>query len=75
MLAWPSGTIGIIPGVSGAGVGAAGVCGVVVVAGGVSGGVSVVCDNATPAKQMSTSAELLNSSKRLLRIDITRPHS
>jgi hypothetical protein len=62
-------------GVSGAGIGAAGVCGVVVVAGGVSGGGSVVCDDATPAKQSSTSAELLNSSKRLLRIDITRPHS
>ena len=63
-------------GASGAGVGVAGVCGVVVVAGGVSGGgVSGVCDDATPAKQSSTSAELLNSSKRLLRIDITRPHS
>ena len=60
-------------GVSGAGVGVAGVSGVVVVAGGVSGGVSVVCDDAIPAKQSSTSAELLNSSKRLLRIDITRP--
>jgi len=52
-----------------------GVCGVVVVAGGVSGGVSVVCDDAIPAKQSSTSAELLKSSKRLLRIDIARPHS
>jgi hypothetical protein len=62
-------------GVSGAGVVVGGVCGVVVVAGGVSGGVSVVCDDAIPAKQSSTSAELLNSSKRLLRIDITRPHS
>jgi len=62
-------------GVSGAGLGVAGVCGVVVVAGGLSGGVSVVCDDAIPAKQSSTSAELLNSSKRLLRIDITRPHS
>ena len=62
-------------GASGAEVGAAGVCGVVVVAGGVSGGVSGVCDDAIPAKQSSTSAELLNSSKRLLRIDITRPHS
>ena len=49
--------------------------GVVVVAGGVSGGASGVCDDAIPAKQSSTSAELLNSSKRLLRIDITRPHS
>ena len=62
-------------GVSGAGLGVAGASGVVVVAGGVSGGVSVVCDDAIPAKQSSTSAELLNSSKRLLRIDITRPHS
>jgi hypothetical protein len=62
-------------GVSGAGVVVAGASGVVVVAGGVSGGVSVVCDDAIPAKQSSTSAELLNSSKRLLRIDITRPHS
>ena len=61
-----------------------GVCGVVVVAGGVSGVVvaggvsgvvSGVCDDAIPAKPSSTSAELLNSSKRLLRIDITRPHS
>jgi hypothetical protein len=51
--------------------GVVGVSGVVVVA----GGVSVVCDDAIPAKQSSTSAELLNSSKRLLRIDITRPHS
>src|SRR5215831_3664580 len=62
-------------GVSGAGVVVGGVCGVVVVAGGVSGGASGVCDDAIPAKQSSTSAELLNSSKRLLRIDITRPHS
>jgi hypothetical protein len=53
---------------------AGGVCGVVV-AGGVSGGAAGVCDNATPAKQSSTSAELLSSSKRLLWIDITRPHS
>jgi hypothetical protein len=58
-------------GVCGAGVG--GVSGVVVVAGGVSGGVCVVCDDATPAKQSSTSAELLSRSARLLRIDITRP--
>src|SRR5215831_13926551 len=62
-------------GVSGAGVGVGGVSGGVVVAGGVSGGASGVCDDAIPAKQSSTSAELLNSSKRLLRIDITRPHS
>ena len=55
------------------GVGVAGVSGVVVVAGGVSGGVSGVCDDAIPAKQSSTSAELLNSSKRLLWIDNTRP--
>jgi hypothetical protein len=71
-------------GVSGAGVEVGGVCGVVavaggvsgvVVAGGVSGGVSGVCGDATPAKQSSASAELLNKSKRLLRIDITRPTS
>ena len=62
-------------GVSGAGVGVAGVSGVVVAAGGVSGGVSVVCDDATPVKQSSASAELLSRSKRLLWIDITRPHS
>ena len=62
-------------GASGAGVGVAGVSGVVVVAGGVSGGVSGVCDDAIPAKQSSTSAELLNRSKRLLRIDITLPTS
>jgi len=53
----------------------AGVSGGVVVAGGLSGGVGGVCDDAAPAKQSSTSAELLNRSKRLLRIDITRPHS
>jgi hypothetical protein len=58
----------------GAGVSAAGgVCGVVV-AGGVSGGVAGVCDDAMPAKQSSTSAELLSRSKRLLWIDITSPH-
>src|SRR5262249_51322224 len=60
-------------GVSGAGVGLGGPSGVVVVAGGVSGGVSGVCGDATPAKQSSASAELLNRSKRLLRIDITLP--
>jgi hypothetical protein len=53
-------------GVSGAGVGVGGVSDGVVVAGGVSGGVSVVCDNATPAKQSSMSAELLSRSARLL---------
>ena len=62
-------------GVSGAGVVVGGVCGVVVVAGGVSGGASGVCDDAIPAKQSSTSAELLKRSKRLLRIDITLPTS
>jgi hypothetical protein len=62
-------------GVSGAGVGAGGVSGVVVVAGGLSGGVAGVCDDATPARQSSTSAELLSRSARLLWIDITRPTS
>src|SRR5262249_35972189 len=61
-------------GVSGAGVGAGGVSGVVV-AGGLSGGVAGVCDDATPARQSSTSAELLSRSARLLWIDITRPTS
>src|SRR5215831_18949786 len=60
-------------GVSGAGV--AGVSGVGVVAGGLSGGVSVVCDDATPPTQSSMSAELLSRSTRLLWIDITRPTS
>jgi hypothetical protein len=69
-------TVGAAPvgGVSGApccgcGVSAGGVCGVV----GVSG--AGVCDGATPAKQSSMSAELLSSSKRLLRIDMTTPPS
>jgi hypothetical protein len=62
-------------GASGAGVGVGGVSGGAVVAGGVSGGVAGVCDDATPAKQNSTTAELLSRSKRLLRIDITRPTS
>jgi hypothetical protein len=56
-------------GVSGAGVGAGGVSGGGVVAGGGAG----VCGDATPTKQISASAELLNRSKRLLRIDITAP--
>src|SRR5438105_2569080 len=43
----------------------------VVVAGGVSG--AGVCDEATPVKQMSMSAELLSSSKRRLRIHIRTP--
>jgi hypothetical protein len=57
-------------GVSAGGVGGvsgAGVCGVV----GVSG--AGVCDGAPPAKQSSMSAELLSSSNRLLRIDMTLP--
>src|SRR6266511_3778452 len=69
-------TVGAAPvgGVSGApccgcGVSAGGVCGVV----GVSG--AGVCDGATPAKQSSLNAELLSSSKRLLRIDMTTPPS
>jgi hypothetical protein len=56
---------------AGAGVGVGGASGVVV--GGVSGGVSGACDDAAPAKQSSTNAELLNRSKRLLRMDITCP--
>ena len=43
----------------------------VVVAGGVSG--AGVCDEATPVKQMSMSAELLSSSKRRLRIHVRMP--
>jgi hypothetical protein len=79
------GTAGGVPGstcgVSGAGgdgcgVGVSGVgVGGVSVAGGVSSGGVGVCDDATPAKQSSTSAELLNRSTRLLWMDITRPHS
>jgi hypothetical protein len=56
----------------GAGVSAGGVSGAVV-AGGASGGGAGVCEDATPAKQSSTSAELLSRSQRLLRIDITSP--
>ena len=56
-------------GVCGAGV-AGGVSGVVV-AGGVSG--AGVCEEPTPVKQISMSAELLSKSKRRLRIFITRP--
>src|SRR5262245_60551197 len=67
-----SGAGGDGAGVSGAGVG---VSGGVVVAGGVSGGVGGVCGDATPAKESSTSAELLSRSKRLLWMDITRPTS
>jgi hypothetical protein len=52
----------------------------VVVEGGVSGavvvgGVSGACDDATPAKQSSMSAELLSRSKRLLRMDMTHSSS
>src|SRR5919197_573392 len=62
-----------------AGASAGGVCGAgvagwlsgVVVAGGVSG--AGVCDELTPVKQISMSAELLSRSKRRLRIFITRP--
>jgi hypothetical protein len=56
-------------GVCGAGV--AGWLSGVVVAGGVSG--AGVCDEETPVKQISMSAELLSKSKRRLRIFITRP--
>ena len=47
-----------------------------VVVGGVSDGVGGVCDDAAPAKQSATSAELLRRSKRLVEIDMTppRPH-
>src|SRR5262245_30903218 len=68
-----AGSDGCGAGVSGAGVG--GVSGGVVIAGGVSGGAAGVCDDAAPAKQSSTSAELLSRSTRLLWIDITRPTS
>src|SRR5215831_5864151 len=60
-------------GVPGAGVG--GVSGVVVAAGGLSGGGPSACDDATPAKQSSASAELLSRSTRLPWMDITRPTS
>src|SRR6516164_2205823 len=60
------GCAGCGAGVSGAGVGVGGVSDGVVVVGGVSGGVAGVCGDATPAKQSSTSAELLSRSARLL---------
>jgi hypothetical protein len=70
-------TLGVVCGASGvvwgaceAGVSDAG--GVVVW--GVSDGVGGVCDEAAPAKQSATSAELLRRSKRLLEIDMTTPH-
>jgi hypothetical protein len=70
-------TVGAAPvgGVSGVpcwgcGASAGGVCGVV---GGVSS--AGVCDDATPARQSSTRAELLSRNKRLLWIDITSPPS
>jgi hypothetical protein len=68
-----AGGAGCGAGFSGAGVGVGGVSDGVVVGGGVSGGAAGVCDDATPAKQSSTSAELLSRSTRLLWIDITRP--
>jgi hypothetical protein len=46
-----------------------------VVVGGVSDGVGGVCDDAAPAKQSATSAELLRRSKRLVEIDMTIPQS
>src|SRR6516165_10732512 len=61
-----AGGAGCGAGVSGAGVGVGGVSDGVVVVGGVSGGVAGVCGDATPAKQSSTSAELLSRSARLL---------
>jgi hypothetical protein len=63
------GASGVVCGVCGAGVSDAG--GVVV--GGVSDGVVGVCDEAPPATQSATSAELLRRSKRLLEIDMTPP--
>jgi len=71
-------------GVSGGACGVVGAGGVLGGAGEVSdaGGVAVgggsgagdgVCEDAAPAKQSATSAELLRSSKRLLRIDTTSP--
>jgi hypothetical protein len=81
---------GVACGVSGAACGVCGVvcgaCGVLCGAGEVSdaGGVVVcggsgagdgVCDDAAPAKQSATSAELLKSSKRLLLMDMITPRS
>src|SRR3977135_1463444 len=65
------GASGVVCGVCGAGDSDAG--GVVV--GGVSDGVGGVCDEAAPAKQSATSAELLRRSKRLVEIDMTPPSS
>src|ERR1700716_3453524 len=64
------GASGVVCGVCGAGDSDAG--GVVV--GGVSDGVGGVCDEAPPATQSATSAELLRRSKRLLEIDMTPPY-
>jgi hypothetical protein len=65
------GACGVVCGACGAGVSEAG--GVVV--GGVSDGVGGVCDEALPATQSATNAELLRRSKRLLEIDMTPPKS
>ena len=67
-----TGMVGVVCGAAGVvcGAGVSGVGGVVV--GGVSTG--GVCDDATPARQSTISAELLRSSKRLLRIDMTTPN-
>jgi hypothetical protein len=64
----------VVCGACGAVVGGAGVsdAGGVVVCG-VSDGAAGVCADAAPARQSAISAELLNRSKRLLRIDITHP--
>lgn len=63
------GVAGVVCGACGAGVSDPG--GVVV--GAVSGVAGGVCDDATPATQSSTSAELLRRNKRLKWIDITIP--
>ena len=67
---------GLLPGVAVGGAGVvcgAGVSDAGVVVCGASAGVDGVCDQATPVKQSANSAELLTSSERLLRIDMTIP--
>src|SRR6516225_7234540 len=67
-LAWICALLRVLSDGGGCGDVAAGWPAVVVVGvvGGVSGGVAGVCGDATPAKQSSTSAELLSRSARLL---------
>ena len=52
----------------------AGLAGVSNAGGPLVGGASGACDEATPVKQSSTTAELLRRSKRLVEMDMTTPN-